>query len=262
MPGRSVVLTINDVHVPHQDNRALKLIVSAAEDNGCTHVVANGDLHDCGVGSRHPSKKARDTIQWGTLGKSTKAGDWLWKWIRSKRAFWLRGNHEKWVEDKIAEDPALAEVQPEDLLGLPRNGEGWEVLPSNSRLRLGSFVWEHGHGIFPKGNGGQNPAARIKSAAPHQVTFIGHLHRNFRAWWTMPDERGVDRVYGAMGNGHLSLPQSHEDYAGGYPGWQQSASLHYVYELGGRPRMTVDQIVILRDHRDRPYFEYRGRLYR
>lgn len=262
MPPRSVVATFSDVHIPHHDERVLRLAVECAEYNGVTHTVANGDILDWGVGSRHPSKKARDTIDYGTLEKSVRRGKWFIDWLRSKDCHYLLGNHEKWGEDAIREDPELSALHPMDLVALPRDGVGWRVLPSNSRLRLGSFVWEHGHGIWPRGAGGANPGARVKAVAPQQVTFVGHLHRNFRNWWTVLDQQGVEQVYGVVGAGHLSLTHTHEDYAGGYPGWQQSFLLHYVYEVNGRPRMTVDQVVILRDHRDRPYFHYNGRLYK
>ncbi len=261
MPHGSVVAQFNDVHVPHHDDKALRLAVDACEAAGVTHVILNGDIHDCGVGSRHPGKKARDTIEWGTLAKSTKRGQWFFDWARTRNCYYLLGNHEKWIEDRIAEDAALSAVQPMDLLGLPRDGEGWSVLPSNSRLRLGNFVWEHGHGLFPRGTGGSNPGARIKSIAPQQITFIGHLHREFATYWTTQDERGVDKVFAAFGNGHMSLPQSHEDYAGGYPGWQQSFALYYVYAVNKRPRMTRDSVLIHRDHKDRPFFQYQEKVY-
>jgi hypothetical protein len=261
IPGRSVIAQFNDVHIPYHDERALRLAVECCEDAGTTHVILNGDIHDCGVGSRHPSKKARDTIKWGTLAKSTKKGQWFFDWARSKQCYLLFGNHEKWLEDKINDDPALSAVHPIDLIALPRHGEGWEVLPSNARLRLGAFVWEHGHGIFPKGNGGQNPAARIKATVPHQVTFIGHLHRDFGVPWTLPDDRGIDKVFGAFGTGHMSRRDAHDEYAGSYPGWQQSFRLHRVYEVNNRPRLTHDAVLVHRDHRDRPVFEYGSRVY-
>lgn len=261
MPGRSVIAQFNDVHIPHDDHRALKLAVECAEDNGCTHTILNGDILDSGQASRHPNKKALDTINLGAMDKAINPGRWFLNWARSKQCYYLLGNHERWAEALISSDPALSAVQPMDLFRLPRDGEGWTVLPSNSRLRLGSFVWEHGHGIFPSGTGGQNPGARIKSVAPQQTTFIGHLHRDFFLPWTTPNELGIDKIHAAYGTGHMSLTKAHEGYAGGYPGWQQSFRMTYIYEVDKRPRMTTDSIIIHRDHRNRPVFEYRGKVY-
>lgn len=262
IPSRSVVGVINDVHIPHEDTRAVKLAIECFEDNGVTHMIADGDIHDCGIASPIKSKKAHDVMQWGTLERSSKKGKYLFDWLRTRTTYFLFGNHEAWLEKFLQEDPALSAVDPMDLLALPRNGEGWTVLPSNSRLRYGSFVIEHGHGVFAKGNGGSNPASRIKAVAPQQVTLIGHLHRDFRAVWTIPNSRGIDVLYGCSGAGHMSKIESHEDYMGGYANWQQSFRILYPYEVDSRIRMTIDHILIHRDHRDRPYFEYKGKVYK
>jgi hypothetical protein len=261
VPGRSVILTCNDIHIPYHDDRACRLMVECAEDNGCTHVIPNGDILDSGIGSGIPSKKAIDTIAWGTLAKSAHQGKWLTDWFRTKRCWYLLGNHEKWIERFIQQDPAMAALQPMDLFGLPRDGEGWDVLPSNSRLRLDTYVWEHGHGIFPRGTSA-NPGGRIKAVAPQQTTFIGHLHRDFVTSWTTQNHKGIEVTFQAHGAGHISQTASHEDYAGGYPGWQSSFLMQYCYEVKNRPRITTDHVLIHRDGKDRPIFEYRGKVYR
>ncbi len=81
-------------------------------------------------------------------------------------------------------------------------------------------------------------------------------------FWTTPDEDGIPRTRGAYMNGHLSLPEYHEDYAGTYTGWQQSFELTRVYYIDGRPRPTTYQIEIHRDRFGRPFFEFQGHLYR
>lgn len=263
VPGRSVIFKINDIHIPFQDKRALSLAVECAEDNCATHAFLLGDIFDCGVGSKIAGKKARDTIKLGTLPRSIDSGRWFVDWARSRsQCIFFRGNHEAWLEQIIAEDPALAGVTPEDLLGLPGSDDKWTVLSSLSRARLFHFVWEHGHKIFSKGNGGPNPGAKIKGTAPNQVTYVGHLHRRFSTWWTTTNEKGVGKLYAAEGDGHMSITKTHEDYVGGYPNWQQSFSLQYVYEISNRPYITTDHIMILRDNRDRPFFEYRGTVYK
>lgn len=259
VPGGSTIAVFHDVHIPHHDEVALRLAVECCEDVGVTHVVLNGDIADCGVSSRHEGKRARDTIELGTLAESVEPGRWFYDWARTRPCWLLRGNHEHWVEERIATDPTLAAVTVEDLLGLPRGG--WEVLDSDSRLRLGSLVMEHGHQLFP-GNGGANPGMRIRSLAPNQTTLIGHLHRRFATWWTVQNDDGIPKTYAAMGGGHMSIEDRHSGYAGGYPGWQQSFEIITVWYDGDRPRFTIDQIEIHRDHRGRPIFEYRGRIHR
>ena len=262
VPDGSVIAVLSDVHIPSHDEVACRLAVECCEAAGATHVILNGDIADCAPASRHPGKKARAVLDEGSLRESLESGMWLYRWAWTRPCWLVRGNHEKWVEDIIAASPELRGVSPEALMGLPESGTVWEVLPSKSRLRLGSRCWEHGDGLFPSGSGGQSPGNRVKSLAPDQTTSIGHLHRKFSTFWSTVDEDGISRTRGVFGNGHLSRPETHEDYAGSYQNWQQSFEITRVYYVDGRPRFTTDQIEIHRDKRNRPVFEYGGRMYR
>lgn len=262
VPDGSVIGVLNDIHIPHHDVRAVDLAIECFERVGVTHPVLNGDIADCGVVSRHEGKRSKDTIDWGTLRRSLEPGRYIYEWAltRPGNAYLLRGNHERWAEKKIEADAGLVDaVSPEQLLGIP---DGFHVLDSESRLRLGSLVIEHGHGFFPSGSGGQNPGQRIKTLAPNQITIIGHLHRKFAQWWTVQNDDGIHKTYGAYGGGHMSHEESHSDYAGGYPGWQQSFTIIRVWYDGDRARFTIDQPEIHRDKRNRPVFEYQGHVYR
>lgn len=263
VPDGSVIGVLHDIHIPHHDAAAVGLAIECLEGAGCTHVVLDGDIADCGVSSRHEGKRARDTIELGTLARSIQPGRWIYEWARTRPCWLMHGNHERWVEEKIATDSGLVDTTTvEGLLGLPESGDGWTVLDSESRLRLGSLVIEHGHGLFPSGAGGQNPGQRIRTLAPNQTTLIGHLHRKFALWWTVLNDDGIHKTYAAHGGGHLSLEEKHHGYAGGYPGWQQSFEIIRVWYDGDKPRFTIDQPEIYRDKRGRPYFEYAGRVYR
>ena len=262
VPEGSVIAVLSDVHIPHHDETALKLAVECCEDAGVTHVILNGDIADCGPASRHEGKRDRALLDEGCLKESVAAGLWLYEWARSRPCFLLRGNHEGWVEKYIEKSPEVKGTSVEALMGLWEDGDGWTVLPNFSRIRLGSLCWEHGNGIFPSGSGGINPAARIRSSAPDQTTHVGHLHRKFASFWSSPDECGHYRTRGAIGNGHMSIPEAHAEYAGTYLNWQQSFELTTVWYDGARARFTTDQPEIHRDRRGKPVFEYRGKVYR
>jgi len=262
VPDGSVVAVLSDIHIPHHDEHAVKLAVECVEAAGATHVFLNGDIADCGPASRHEGKRKRSVLDEGCLRESVAAGLWIYDWARTRRCVLVNGNHERWVEDYIAQSPELKGTSAVGLMGLWEDGDGWTVLPSKSRIRLGSRVWEHGDGVFASGSGGQSPGTRIRSLAPDQTTSIGHLHRRFAAFWSSVDEHGIARTRGAYGNGHLSRPEAHEDYAGTYLNWQQSFEITRVYYLDGRPRFTTDQIEIHRDKRGRPFLEYQGKVYR
>lgn len=262
VPDGSLIAVFSDIHIPYQDERALDLAIECCEALGVTHTIANGDIGDCGPASRHPEKKKRAVLDEGCLKESIAAGITYYDWLRTRPCILVRGNHEAWVEDCIETSPELKGSTPESLMGLWEDGDGWEVLPSMSRVTLGNRCWEHGDAIFPSGNGGANPLARIKALVPDRTTSIGHLHRMGTAFWTTPDEDGIPRTRGAYMNGHLSIPEAHEEYAGTYTNWQQSFELTRVYYDGSRPRFTTHQVEIHRDRYGKPIFEYGGRVYR
>lgn len=262
VPDGSKIGLIHDVHVPHHDERALHAVIECMEYEGVTHLIPDGDIYDCGPASRHEAKKKRAVLDEGCLKESVAAGQWLTDWMRTRPCYLVYGNHEGWVENYIAMSPELRGQSTASLLGIPEDGDGWRVLPNLSRIRIGSLVVEHGNGLFPSGNGGVNPAGKIRVMRPDQSTYIGHLHRKFYSCWTTPDENGIPRTREVRGGGHLSLTESHEDYMGTDPNWQQSFGIIRTWSDGGKQRFTIDQPEIHRDRRGRPVFEYNGRKYR
>ncbi len=263
LPPRSKILVVSDVHIPNHDERSLRLVVECAEYEGVTHTLPNGDLADSGVASRHPGKRSKDAINFGTLKRSMDKGRWFVDFLRTRPCTYMLGNHEKWIDDAIKSDPMLVDtLTVPRALGLPEDGDGWTVLGPEKRLRLGSLVIEHGHGIFPSGSGGSNPGQRIRSVAPNQSTLIGHLHRDFQQVWTTQDIRGVPQTHIACGTGHLSMEESHADYAGGYTGWQKSFAIIETWTEGTHPRFTITRPLILTDGRGRPYFQLNGKVYK
>ncbi len=262
-PSGSVIGAISDLHIPHHDNPAMRLVVECMEDAGVTHAFLNGDIADCGPASRHVKKRARAILEEGDLRTSVQGRDgaWIYEWARSKKCIYTFGNHEAWVVDLIKESAELRGTSPLELMGLPASGNGWTVLPPLSRIRLGSRCWEHLDGFFKSGNGGANPGARIKAMAPDQTTSGGHLHRRGSFFWTSEDEYGISRTRGVFFNGHLSLPSAHTEYMGSYMNWQMSFEITRVWWLDGRPRFTTDQIEIHRTKQGRPIFEYGGKVY-
>lgn len=261
VPDGSLIAVLSDIHIPHQDQAAVNLVIECCERLGVTHVILNGDIADCGPASRHEGKKKRAVLDEGCLKESVAAGMEIFDWSRTRPCWFLLGNHERWVENYIAESPELRGTSAVSLMGLWGDGEGWEVLSSKSRLTIGNRCFEHGDALFPAGNGGANPMGRVKALVPDRTTSIGHLHRKGAAFWTTPDEDGNARTRGVYMNGHLSLPESHEDYAT-YTNWQQSFELTRVYYVDGRPRFTTSQPEIHRDRYGRPYFEHEGHIYR
>lgn len=262
IPDGSIIGVLSDIHIPHHDEVSVRLAVEVMEAAGVTHVILNGDIADCGPASRHEGKRKRAVLDEGCLKESVAPGLWIYEWARTRPCVYTLGNHEAWVQSYIDSAAELKGTSAVSLLGLPEDGDGWDVLPDCSQVRLGSRVWEHGTGLFKSGNGGANPGATIKHKAPDQSTSVGHLHREFAYYWSNVDENGIRRTRAAFGNGHLSKPESHEDYMGTYLNWQQSFEITRVWYDGDKPRFTTDQPEIHRDRRGRPVVEYQGKVYR
>lgn len=262
LPDPSVIGVFSDVHIPNHDEPVVKLMVEVCEAAGVTHVVLDGDIADCGPASRHDGKKKRAVLDEGCLRESIASGLWFYEWARTKRCKYILGNHEAWVQTYIDQSPELKGTDAIELMGLWPTDKKWEVLPQHSRIRVGDLTIEHGDAFFKTGSGGNNPGARIKQRAPDQSTLIGHLHRDFELYWTTLDADGILRVRVAAGQGHLSIPETHEDYMGGYIDWQQSISLVYVWYDGQRPRFTIEKVQVHRDKRGRPIIYHNGKVYR
>lgn len=261
VPTGSRIGVLHDVHIPHHDEKAVRLAIECMEAEGVTHVVLLGDIADCGPASRHPDKRAAAHFDEGDLKESIAPGYWIYEWARTRPCYYIRGNHEKWVDDAIEKSAEMRGSSTMSIMGLWEDGNGWEVFPPKSVLTLGNLALEHGDKLFPSGNGGQNPAQRMRSLVPDRTTLIGHLHRMFSMRWSTPDEHGIYRTRMAVGGGHMSLLSSHEKYAG-YVSWQQSFEIIDVWEDGNRPRFNIHEIEIHRDKRGRPIFNFGDRTYR
>lgn len=260
--GSTTIGWLSDLHIPYHDRRAVALAQKCLNDAKTDLLVFGGDIADSGVVSRHESKARKDSIDWGTLRKSAATGRDIIDWGRShKKCIYIRGNHEAWIENKIKMDPGLrGSVTPEALLGWPEDGDGWTVLPSLSKVKIGSLNLEHLDGFFKKQTP-LYPAANILRRAPHQTTAGGHCHRDDFCCHTTPNEHGIPMTREAHVFGHLSMPEKHEEYMGSYPNWQQSFGIIRLFWERGRAKYNVTHVRIYRDWRNHPAFEYNGRFY-
>lgn len=260
VPDKSIIAVFQDVHIPHHDEKALHVAIKLCEDVGITHTIANGDIADCGPASRHQRKKRVSELDEGALRESIAPGYWLYEWLRTRPCIYLLGNHEGWVEDFIQQSSELRGMTAIEVMGLWKDGDGWEVLPNRSRIIMGSRVWEHGNRLFP-GGGGAAPWNLIRKKSPTRTTSIGHLHYEFNVPWTVLDDNDSLVVHRAIGNGHMSLPEAHEDYAAD-ANWQQGFELTFVHYIDGRPTFTTYQIAVQRDKRGNPFVEFNGKIYK
>lgn len=247
-----------DNHIGIMDQAANHLMVECFEREGVTHVIANGDVHDCAAVSPHEMKAKRASLETGVLDEEIAEGRWLINWLTTRPTWLGTGNHDDWINDLAVKTNTIGTVTVKNALHIPSS---IVVLPHGYQVRLGSLVIEHGDVIL-KGGGSTNLAQSILNKCPDQTTIVNHFHRMGAAYKTSPDRKGIARTRAAFPLGHMSDPTKHQDYAGRFPNWQQGFALVRVWFDGSTPRYTVMPVEIHRDRHNRPLLEHNGRVYR
>lgn len=262
VPGGSVMMWLSDVHIPIHHRPALELAIECAEVEGVTHVVPGGDIFDFNCLSQHPKDPDR-VLDAGTILEEVEPGRDILNWFATRTSYFLWGNHENRLKRFIAKDGiALYGGPAGDLAAMTKLPAAIEVIPEETELRLGNLVLTHGHLEFGKGTGGKYPAQRLLDMAPDQSTIAGHVHRYSYANRTSRDENGVLRTRAATTMPHMSIEERHHGYAGKHPNWQMGFGIIRVWYEGNRPRWHVYPVEVLFDRRNRPYFEFNGKVYR
>lgn len=255
------MLWVSDVHIGIQHDPALKLMVECAERLGVNRIVAGGDIYDLNCLSQHP-KEARRVVEHATILEEVESGRWFADWLGTRDTTLILGNHEdrlkRWVDNNPVFYGSVA-ANFAAVVGLPA---GIEVIPQGGEVRLGNLAMFHGDAEFKRSTGGRYPAHKLLDMIPDQSSICGHLHRMNTASRTTRDENGIPRTRRAWTMGHMSREEMHHVYAGKHPNWQMGFAIIRVYWEGDRPRWSVYPVEVLFDRRNRPYFEFEGRVYR
>lgn len=259
-PDGTTYLWLSDVHIPIQNDPALRLAVECAERIGVTDVIAGGDIFDFNCLSTHP-KEAHRVVEHGTVLEEIEPGRWLLDWFAKKRTKLILGNHEGRLNRFIDANPAFHGSVLGNFAQVVNLPAGIEVIPQGGEVRLGSLSCRHLDAEFKRGTGGAHPAAKLLAMLPSQSTIGGHLHRIAMARRTTKDEDGIDRTHCAWLMGHMSHEANHYSYVSTSPNWQTGFGIIRAWWDGDRPRFSVYQIEVLFDRYNRPYFEFDGRLY-
>lgn len=258
-PTARKVAILGDIHIGIHDDAALRTLVECFEHEGVDFVIVNGDGHDCAAISRHAGKAALARLESGQLAEEIAGGGWFMRWLETRPSIYGEGNHEDWINQVALAAGAVGSISVRSVLGIPA---GVLVAPHGYQIRAGSLVIEHGDLIFARSMGPANLARTILGRFPGQTTVVNHFHRQDAAWATHFDVRGIARSHAAFALGHVSLVHKHTEYAGRAPNWQQGAAIVDLWEDGAKRRFTVHMIEVHRDRRNRPIFEFNGKVYR
>lgn len=248
-----------DLHIGIHDEPAVRTMIECFEREGCDLVIANGDIHDCGPVSRHPTKAKLAALENGQIAEEAASGRWIVDWMATRECIYGEGNHEDWINDLALATNTVGTCTVSSVLGLPPS---FLVLPQGYQIRMGSLVVEHGDVVLGRSTGGANLAAGILRRYPAQTTLVNHFHHQDYATHTTHDSNCRPRSHAAYCLGHLSQQGAHQDYAGRNPNWQQGAAIVTIWYDGPKLRYTVQLIEIHRDRRGRPIFEHNGKVYR
>jgi hypothetical protein len=259
-PSGTLMMWLSDVHVPIQNKEALSLAMECAEHMGVRRVIAAGDILDFNCLSHH-KKQARRMVEHSTLLEEIEPGRDFLNWLATKETDYILGNHEGRLQSFIDENPIFHGSLLTNFAKVVDLPSRINVVPQGGEVRLGNFSARHGDAEFKNGGGGKYPAQRLLDMMPDQSTMEGHVHRISSARRTTTDEDGIKRTRCAYTMGHMSIEHEHYDYMSTSPNWQTGFGFIRVYWLDGRPRWTVTQVEVLFDRRNRPYFEFEGRVY-
>jgi hypothetical protein len=207
------------------------------------------------------AKESRRTVKHATIMAEIEPGRWLLDWFATKETDYVLGNHEDRLKRFIDENPAFHGSLVSNFGKICELPSRINVIPQAGEVRLGNLAFVHGDAEFKNGTGGKYPASKLLEVYPEQSTICGHVHRMATACRTARDEDGIHRTRRAWTMGHMSVEEMHYGYVSKNPNWQNGFAMIRVYWEGNRPRWTVYPIEVLSDRRNRPYFEFEGRVY-
>jgi hypothetical protein len=95
-----------------------------------------------------------------------------------ERKIWIDGNHERFIQDYLEENPALEGlIEPAEYLKLEKRG--WECHEVGAIIKLGKLYFTHGDVILGKGSY-VNPAQHLLNQTRVNIR-CGHLHTLYAA---------------------------------------------------------------------------------
>ncbi len=220
---------LNDIQIPFEDKRVLKLVTDFAVDLEPDGVILNGDVVDC----YSISDFDKSPLSQATLSKEIKgAGQLMERFKKVPEKIWLGGNHEDrlrrhvWKNPKLIRDldPAsrerlVAALDFPEVFGLGEYGFAWK--PYGATYSLGKLLVTHGS-IVSK-HSGQTARAHLDKYGTS--VLIGHTHRGGTYY-----KRDMKGVHVAVEN--YCLCRLDPEYVQN-PNWQQGFAVVHVDERSG-----------------------------
>ena len=169
------ILLLSDIHIPYQDNEALKAAIEYGKSENVNTIILNGDILDFYTISsfiKAPNKPSIKT----ELDLCRAFLKSLRDEFPSARIYYKEGNHEeRWYKYLMLKAPEILDLQImelDDVIGM--TGFGITPIKDKRMMKAGKLNIIHGHEL--KVGNGVNPARALYLKSKVN-TICGHLHR-------------------------------------------------------------------------------------
>lgn len=173
-------IVAHDIHYPKVNRQALRCFLSFLAENPPDYFVFGGDQLDMASISHHNKKKPLFKGEAAYLRDIRGFDDAVLKPIEALigkdcEKHWIIGNHERFEQDLVEEQPELSElVDHVSLLGLEKRG--WAVTTLGHSVRIGKLTIVHGEILTGIGNqAGAFPSKKAVELYAGNV-LAGHTH--------------------------------------------------------------------------------------
>lgn len=235
---------IGDVHVPHQDERAIGAMLALLTDLKPQHGFLNGDIMDCGPLSRF-EQRPKDRLR--LQNDRRELDKFLYRLVLASPATrwrWMEGNHERrlsrYLSSRAPELYDAPSLQPREFFHCKRFRIEW--VPQERTYVHNGFIVTHGDIVRSR----SAYTARGNLDRYGTSGISNHTHRlgsHFRS----------DFSGGMVWYENGCLCKLDPEYVVGRPDWQQGFSVGWFVE----DRFQVEQVWI--DGKGRAL--YGGRVY-
>ena len=230
---------LNDIQIPFEDKRVLKLVTDFVIELQPDGVILNGDITDCySISDFDKSPLNQATLEKEIAG----AGRLMGKLEKIGKKLWLGGNHEDRLRRHVWKNPKLIrDLDPDsrerlvaaldfpEVFGLGEYGFEWR--PYGATYSLGKLLVTHGSIVSR--HSGQTARAHLDKYGTS--VLIGHTHRGGTYY-----KRDMKGVHVAVEN--YCLCRLDPEYVQN-PNWMQGFSVVHVDEKTGFFNITAIPIL-------------------
>lgn len=187
-PQASKALCLFDVHCPHQNNKALELVISKGIDEGCNSVILGGDIIDCGSISKYLTNPLDKNLN-KELDVTRRFLHLIKEAFPWQPTYMLEGNHEARMPNYIYQNAEQLAGLPELTLDSLLQLKSLNIQYSSGKklTYFGNLMICHGHEFAITG---QNPATKLLNQTLIS-SMCGHVHVTDECTKTTADSKTI-----------------------------------------------------------------------